>query len=109
MATPPTRDLTHGVPCDPGHGATTSRCAASGDLEGAEHRLEALHDLHFWTLTSGLHSASVHIRASASGSRDDILQAVQRLLREEAGVDHATIQVENASDAPCHDSTRSHA
>jgi cobalt-zinc-cadmium efflux system protein len=73
------------------------------------HGVEALHDLHFWTLTSGLHSASVHIRASAAGSRDDILQAVQRLLREEAGVDHATIQVESASDAPCHDSTRSHA
>jgi cobalt-zinc-cadmium efflux system protein len=71
--------------------------------------VEALHDLHFWTLTSGLHSATVHIRASPEGSRDDILQAVQRLLREEAGVDHATIQVESGSDATCPDSTRSHA
>jgi cobalt-zinc-cadmium efflux system protein len=71
--------------------------------------VEALHDLHFWTLTSGLHSASVHIRAAADGNRGDILQAVQRLLREEAGVDHATIQVESGDETACYDSTRSHA
>ena len=28
--------------------------------------VEAIHDVHFWTLTSGLHSASVHIRAPAA-------------------------------------------
>ncbi|MGH9366739.1 MAG: cation diffusion facilitator family transporter [Thermoanaerobaculia bacterium] len=71
--------------------------------------VEALHDLHFWTLTSGLHSASLHISASADSGRGEVLQAVQRLLREEAGVDHATIQVERGSETTCHASSRNHA
>ena len=63
--------------------------------------VEAVHDLHFWTLTSGQHSASVHILAEAAADRGDVLCGVQSLLRERAGVDHATIQVEAASDADC--------
>jgi cobalt-zinc-cadmium efflux system protein len=61
----------------------------------------AVHDLHFWTLTSGLHSASVHILAGPGASRDDLLPRVQRLLLETAGVDHATIQVEQGGDVVC--------
>jgi cobalt-zinc-cadmium efflux system protein len=71
--------------------------------------VEELHDLHFWTLTSGLHSASVHIRASAESVRAEVLAAVQKLLREEAGVDHATIQLEWGSEMTCHASSREHA
>ncbi len=71
--------------------------------------VEALHDLHFWTLTSGLHSASVHIRASSDSPRGQVLAAVQKLLREEAGVDHATIQVEWGAEMTCHSSSQSHA
>jgi cobalt-zinc-cadmium efflux system protein len=70
--------------------------------------VEAVHDLHFWTLTSGQHSASVHIRAAASSSRSEILRRVQVVLREAAGVDHATIQVELEDDADCR-SAASHA
>jgi cobalt-zinc-cadmium efflux system protein len=61
----------------------------------------AVHDLHFWTLTSGMHSASVHILAAASASRDELLPRVQRLLLERAGVEHATIQVEQGGDVVC--------
>ena len=71
--------------------------------------VEAIHDLHFWTLTSGLHSASVHIRAAAESRRGEVLEAVQRLLREDAGVDHATIQVERGAETTCHASNRDHA
>lgn len=63
--------------------------------------IEAIHDLHFWTLTSGLHSASVHILAVAGASRDELLPRVQRLLLDRAGVDHATIQVEQGGDVVC--------
>ncbi len=63
--------------------------------------VQAIHDLHFWTLTSGLHSASVHIRAAASCPRGEVLSSVQRLLKLRAGVDHATIQVELDEDASC--------
>lgn len=71
--------------------------------------VEALHDLHCWTLTSGLHSASVHIRASRKSPRGQVLAAVQSLLREEAGVDHATIQLEWGAEMTCHSSSQSHA
>jgi cobalt-zinc-cadmium efflux system protein len=71
--------------------------------------VEELHDLHCWTLTSGLHSASVHIRASAETGRAEVLAAVQKLLREEAGVDHATVQLEWGSEMTCHSSSRGHA
>ncbi len=71
--------------------------------------VEELHDLHCWTLTSGLHSASVHIRASAESGRAEVLAAVQKLLREEAGVEHATIQLEWGSEMTCHASSRRHA
>jgi cobalt-zinc-cadmium efflux system protein len=71
--------------------------------------VEALHDLHCWTLTSGLHSASVHIRASGQSPRRQVLAAVQGLLREEAGVDHATIQMEWGTEMTCHSSNQGHA
>jgi len=70
--------------------------------------VEELHDLHFWTLTSGLHSASVHIRAGCESPQAEVLAAVQEVLRAEAGVDHATIQVESGSESVC-SSNREHA
>jgi cobalt-zinc-cadmium efflux system protein len=60
-----------------------------------------LHDLHFWTLTSGLHSATVHIRAADESPRGEVLRAVQKLLKEAAGIDHATIQVEWGPQTTC--------
>ncbi|MBC8647565.1 MAG: cation transporter [Thermoanaerobaculia bacterium] len=63
--------------------------------------VEEMHDVHFWTLTSGVHSASLHIRAAGDSARLQVLQAVQSVLREEAGVDHATIQVEWGAETAC--------
>lgn len=90
---------------------------APGDIDAVALRnrilavpgVEAIHDLHFWTLTSGVHSASVHIRASADTARADVLARVQLLLQEAAGVDHATIQVEWGEEMTCHASNRRHA
>jgi cobalt-zinc-cadmium efflux system protein len=90
---------------------------APGDINAGSVRqgilgipgIEAIHDLHFWTLTSGVHSASVHIRARADADRSDVLAAVQKLLKEDAGVDHATIQLEWGSEMSCHASNRGHA
>ena len=63
--------------------------------------VEAIHDLHVWTLTSGVHSASVHIQAGGESSHDQVLREVQRVLREDAGVDHATVQIEWDSSPDC--------
>src|SRR5262249_31984500 len=64
--------------------------------------VETIHDVHFWTLTSGLHSASVHIRALPRSARSEVLAGVQRVLREQGGVDHATIQIEQGDEVACH-------
>lgn len=82
------------------------------DLEVLRGRLlsvpgvEQIHDMHLWTLTSGVHSASVHIRASSDRPREDVLSSVRRLFEEHAGVDHATIQVETGSAPECRDGER---
>lgn len=63
--------------------------------------VEEAHDLHFWTLSSGSHSASVHICAAPESPRGQVLRDVQALLKEKAGVDHATIQVETGPERGC--------
>lgn len=63
--------------------------------------VEQVHDLHVWTLTSGIHSATAHVRVATDSPRGDVLRAVQQLLREAAGVEHATIQVEWGEGAAC--------
>src|SRR5262249_51341870 len=45
--------------------------ALRGMLQGIPG-VEEVHDLHCWTLTSGLHSASVHIRASSETPRAEL-------------------------------------
>ena len=52
-----------------------------------------VHDLHLWTLTSGMHVATAHL--VAVGDTDAVLLAAGRMLRQEFGVDHATLQVES--------------
>lgn len=63
--------------------------------------VEEAHDFHFWTLSSGSHSASVHIRASVETERGRMLRDVQLVLREGAGVEHATIQIETGTERGC--------
>lgn len=64
--------------------------------------VEEAHDFHFWTLSSGSHSASVHICVAAESARARVLHHVQLLLKEKAGVDHATIQVETGPERDCY-------
>ncbi|HEY6065019.1 MAG TPA: cation diffusion facilitator family transporter [Thermoanaerobaculia bacterium] len=64
--------------------------------------VEEAHDFHFWTLSSGSHSASVHICVAAESARATVLRRVQLLLKDKAGVDHATIQVETGPERDCY-------
>jgi hypothetical protein len=48
-----------------------------------------------------MHSASVHICAALDSPRGEVLRAVRRVLREDAGVEHATVQVEWGPSAQC--------
>lgn len=64
--------------------------------------VEAVHDLHVWTITSGFVALSCHVAASGR-SREALLQELENTLDERFGIGHTTIQVE-APGYPCPDS-----
>jgi cobalt-zinc-cadmium efflux system protein len=54
-----------------------------------------VHDLHLWTLTSGLHTMSAHVVADHADPRPDIAEAVRHHIKEHFGLKHATVQLED--------------
>lgn len=54
----------------------------------------AVHDLHVWTITSGLVSASAHVVTTPQAAPATVLPQVLQFLSTEYGIDHATIQCE---------------
>lgn len=70
------------------------------DVAAVEAEIEALsgvahvHDLHIWTVTSGLDSASGHVVPEPGAQPGEVLDRVLGLLDEQYGITHATIQIE---------------
>jgi cobalt-zinc-cadmium efflux system protein len=58
-----------------------------------------VHDVHVWTLTSGMDVASVHLVSEASRT-SDVVRAAQLELRKH-GLSHATVQVEDGEGGAC--------
>lgn len=56
--------------------------------------VEAVHDLHVWTVTSGIESLSAHVVVNAGRSARETLSALRRAVHEPFGIDHVTIQLE---------------
>lgn len=61
-----------------------------------------IHDLHIWTITSGLHTVSVHAVVNGTRSREVIRCEMMIILRERFGLEHATIQIEEQENACPH-------
>jgi cobalt-zinc-cadmium efflux system protein len=57
----------------------------------------SVHDLHVWTLTSGVLAMSCHVVAGDSFNRAELLNGVNRVAREMFRIDHTPIQIEEAS------------
>lgn len=53
-----------------------------------------VHDLHVWTISSGLEALSAHISHDSSVPHSELLAVVQRKLHDRFGIDHLTIQME---------------
>ena len=53
-----------------------------------------VHDLHIWTITSGLYALSVHAIVNGSRERDAIRCDMAAVLADRFGLEHATIQIE---------------
>lgn len=77
------------------------------DLDDLRLRLAGIdgvvdvHDLHVWTLTSGMEVASVHLRLAGGRESHPVLDEARRILREDEALEHATVQVEPAEHAGC--------
>ncbi|PSL58475.1 cobalt-zinc-cadmium efflux system protein [Saccharothrix carnea] len=57
------------------------------------------HDLHVWTLTSGMEVASAHLTTRDLVDPAEVLRAAQVLLAERYHIEHATLQVEPGDSA----------
>ena len=57
----------------------------------------AVHDLHVWTITSGLDAMSCHLVIDDMGRSSAALAMAQAMLRKEFYLNHVTIQIEDYS------------
>ncbi|WP_306213129.1 cation diffusion facilitator family transporter [Actinoplanes sp. RD1] len=53
-----------------------------------------VHDLHVWTLTSGMDVASAHLSLEPAAELGAVLSEARQALHEDFHIDHATLQVE---------------
>lgn len=61
-----------------------------------------VHDLHVWTLTSGMDVATAHLVAGdGGGDAQSVLMDAAGMLRSRFGIAHATLQIESDSSTPC--------
>lgn len=58
-------------------------------------RVEGLHDLHVWPLSTNRTALSAHLQVSGSGQPDDLLHELSHGLHEKFGIAHSTIQLES--------------
>ncbi len=70
------------------------------DVAGIQTELGALtgvkdvHDLHVWTLTSGMEVASAHLTIAPDAEQSAVLTEAQNLLASRYSIEHATLQIE---------------
>lgn len=71
------------------HEAVETRLA---EIEG----VQGIHDLHIWSLTSGVNALSCHVevRAEMLERCQELLDAIRHIAREEFSISHVTAQIE---------------
>jgi len=68
-----------------------------GEIEGAIQEIPgvaSVHDLHVWTITSGMVSLSCHIACQENSAGHELLSELQGVLRRRFSIHHATLQIE---------------
>lgn len=56
-----------------------------------------VHDIHVWTITSGLDAMSAHVLIAKEAHLDQVLEFVTKVVQEKFNINHTTIQIEQAS------------
>ncbi|MGH8570738.1 MAG: cation diffusion facilitator family transporter, partial [Gammaproteobacteria bacterium] len=79
--------LLEGTPSD------VNLAALRGAISGVAG-VASVHDLHVWSLTSGVNAMSAHAVLADGASHDEVLAAVQQRVTTDFKIAHATVQVE---------------
>ncbi len=84
----------------PGHIALSELRQSIMSVEGVVD----LHDLHVWTITSGLDALSGHVLVKEGVNTQQILNAIAEICEHDFKINHTTIQVESAQcdSVQCH-------
>src|SRR5262249_46457764 len=56
--------------------------------------VEAVHDLHIWTITSGVNALSAHLEITSPCEPKSALREAREMLKHRFQIDHITIQIE---------------
>ncbi len=72
----------------------------AADLAGIT-AVEEVHDLHLWTLTSGMNVATAHLVTADAADLHQVLDQARDLLRDRHGISHATLQLEPRDHRGC--------
>ncbi len=65
---------------------------ALSEIEG----VRAIHDMHIWSLSSRSHAIAAHVDMDAMVQWQAVLPQMQEVLRERFGIEHSTLQPEDA-------------
>ena len=84
------------VQAAPKHLAVTEVRATLAAVPGVRD----VHDLHVWTLTSGMDVASAHLTIDRADHLGEVLAGARTALRDRYGIAHATLQVETGDCPP---------
>jgi cobalt-zinc-cadmium efflux system protein len=68
-------------------------------------RVDDVHDVHVWTLTSGMDVATAHLRVDSINATHQVLDDARHMLASRYGISHATLQVEPADHVGCDEVT----
>jgi cobalt-zinc-cadmium efflux system protein len=60
-----------------------------------------VHDVHVWTLTTGMDVASAHLAIEPAADLATVLAGARARLHDGYGIDHSTLQVEPAGADGC--------
>lgn len=56
--------------------------------------VEEVHDLHVWTITSGMNALSAHVRVDAVTNQQEVLSRLHNLVTKQFPIQHVTLQIE---------------
>ena len=68
---------------------------------GRLYTITDVHDLHLWTLTSGMNVATAHLVLAPGANAQSVLNGARAALRDRHHIEHATLQVEATASQEC--------